>query len=92
VVLSANTEGSADELATRLGERASAASVADAISQADAIVFAVWLDAIEELIRTYSGPARWKVVIDPSNPITADGEGGIRADAPRRRLGGVRSI
>ena len=52
VVLSANTEGSAGELATRLGEPASAASVADAISQADAIVFAVWLDSIEELIRT----------------------------------------
>jgi predicted dinucleotide-binding enzyme len=47
-------------------------------------VFAGWLDAIEELIRRYSDRLGGKVVIDPSNPITADGKGGFVRTLPDR--------
>jgi 3-hydroxyisobutyrate dehydrogenase-like beta-hydroxyacid dehydrogenase len=75
VVLAAHTEAKADALAERLGERASAASVPDAIAQSEAIVFAVWLDPMKELIQTHAGLLDGKVVIDPSNPMTSESVG-----------------
>ncbi len=82
VVLAAKSESAADELAERLGERARPAPVVDAISEADAIVLAVPFDAIKELIGTYSSQLAGKVVIDPSNPITADDKGGFVRTLP----------
>ena len=50
VVLAAKDESSAQALADELGPLARAASVEDAIADADAVVFAVWLDTMKELI------------------------------------------
>ncbi len=49
VVLAANDEANAAALAQELGDLARAASVEEAIAEADAAVFAVWLDTIKEL-------------------------------------------
>jgi 8-hydroxy-5-deazaflavin:NADPH oxidoreductase len=69
VVLAANEEEHAAKLATELGGRARSASVEDAIAEADAVVLAVWLDTIKELIPAHADALTGKVVIDPSNPI-----------------------
>jgi 8-hydroxy-5-deazaflavin:NADPH oxidoreductase len=82
IVLAASSEAKAGELAGRLGERASAASVPDAIRQADAVLFAVWLDPMKQLIEQHSGLLAGKVVIDPANPIIADGKGGFVRTLP----------
>jgi predicted dinucleotide-binding enzyme len=69
VVLAAESEASAEALARKRGQRASAATVAGAIEQAEAVVFAVWFDAIKELVEEYASALDGKVVVDPSNPV-----------------------
>ena len=70
VVLAADNEANAQQLAKDLGRAASAASVADAIDRADAVIFAVWLDVIKQLVAEHGARLVGKVVVDPSNPIT----------------------
>jgi hypothetical protein len=75
VVLAAKEESNAEALAGELGPRARAASVEDAITDADAVVLAVWLDTIRELIPQHAALFEGKVVVDPSNPIGFDESG-----------------
>lgn len=51
------------------GNSIRATSVADAITQADTIIFAVWFDVIEQMLDTYQRQLVGKTVVDPSNPI-----------------------
>jgi len=75
VVLAATDQSHAEALAGELGPLARAASVPDAIAGADAVVFAVWLDTMKELIPQHARLLGGKVVIDPSNPIGFDQSG-----------------
>jgi predicted dinucleotide-binding enzyme len=75
VVLAATDQSHAEALADELGPLARAASVEDAIADGDAVVFAVWLDTIKELIPQQARRLEGKVVIDPSNPIGFDESG-----------------
>ena len=58
VVLAAKQEPNAEALAGELGPLARAASVDDAIADADAVVLALWLDTLRELIPQAPAPAR----------------------------------
>ena len=69
VVLAAADEAHSTALADELGSNATAASVEDAISAADVVVLATWLEQTRELMPTRTGLFENKVVIDPSNPI-----------------------
>jgi len=69
VVLAAKEDEHAAKLASELGDHASSASVGDAIAEADAVVLAIWLHQIKELVPSYADALTGKVVIDPSNPI-----------------------
>jgi 8-hydroxy-5-deazaflavin:NADPH oxidoreductase len=82
VVLAASTPSRAEQLARQLGTSAYAADVADAIDGADAVIFAVWLDVLEGLVRQNATRLSGKVVIDPSNPIAPDGKGGFKRTLP----------
>jgi 8-hydroxy-5-deazaflavin:NADPH oxidoreductase len=53
VVLAAKDEANAAALAQELGELARAASVEEAIAEADAVVFALWLDTTNVRERPY---------------------------------------
>src|SRR5437868_3255244 len=77
VVLAAKDEANAAALAQELGELARAASVEEALAAADAVVFAVWLDTIKELISKHTDLLAGKVVVDPSNPIGFDENGNM---------------
>src|SRR5947208_6538637 len=77
VVLAAREESNATVLANELGELASAASVEEAITEADVVVFAVWLDTLKDLIARNTDLLRGKVVVDPSNPVAQDVNGGV---------------
>ena len=70
VVLAAREESNATALANELGELASATSVEKAITDADVVVFAVWLDTLKDLITQHADLLKGKVVVDPSNPRT----------------------
>ena len=75
VVLTAKDESRAQALAEELGPLARAASVEDAITGADVVLLAVWLDTIRELIPQHARLLEGKVVVDPSNPIGFDDSG-----------------
>jgi predicted dinucleotide-binding enzyme len=69
VVLAAADEAHAKALADELGPNASAASVDDAIAEADVVVLATWLDQTREYLPAESRLLENKIVVDPSNPI-----------------------
>jgi len=75
VVLAATDQSHVEALAGQLGPLARAASVEDAIADGDAVVFAVWLDTMKELIPQHARLLEGKVVVDPSNPIGFDESG-----------------
>ena len=68
--------------ANELGPLARAASVEDAIADADVVVFALWLDTIKELIAKDARLLDDKVVVDPSNPLGFDASGQIVRTLP----------
>jgi 8-hydroxy-5-deazaflavin:NADPH oxidoreductase len=65
-------------IAARLGEHAEAVTVDEAVQRADVIVPAVWLDSFKQLITQYGQQLAGKVIIDPTNAIGPDGQGGYR--------------
>jgi 8-hydroxy-5-deazaflavin:NADPH oxidoreductase len=75
VVLAARDQSDAEAVAQKLGSGATAASVEDAIAGADAVVFALWLDAMQDVLSRNSQGVEGKVVIDPSNPLGFDENG-----------------
>ena len=68
----------AGKLASGLGGHAEVVSIDEAIERADVLVFAVWPDAFKQLIARYGERLAGKVIVDPSNPVGPDGEGGYR--------------
>ena len=66
------------KLASTLGGHAKVVTVDEAIERADVLVFAVWLDAFKQLIAQYGERLAGKVIVDPSNPVGPDGNGGYR--------------
>jgi predicted dinucleotide-binding enzyme len=88
VVLAARDPGDAAGVAGDLGELAGAASVADAIAQADVVVLAVWLDVIRELVPRYADALEGKVVVDPSNPVGIDDAGDLYRTLPEDESAG----
>src|SRR5881398_2151953 len=88
VVLAAKDEANAAALAQELGELARSASVEEAITEADAVAFAVWLDTIRELVSKNADLLEGKVVVDPSNPIGFDENGEMTRTLPNDQSAG----
>src|SRR3989441_9772591 len=82
VVLAARAESNATALASELGGLASATSVEKAITDADVVVFAVWFDTLKNLLSQHADLLRGKVVVDPSNPVAQDVNGGFIRTLP----------
>ena len=78
----------AKDFAGDSGGRARATSVAGAIEDADIIVFAVYFNAIKDLIAEFRGKLAGKIVVDPSNPIAPDGSGGFKKIIPQDQSAG----
>jgi hypothetical protein len=88
VVLASRDIERTQEIADELGALARAASVEDAIWGADAVILAVWLDTMRDLIPQYANLLKDKVVIDPSNPIGFDANGQIIRTLPADQSSG----
>lgn len=88
VVLAGRGAARAEQIADELGPLARAASVEDAITESDTVVFAVWLDTMRQLIPQVRPLLADKVVIDPSNPIAFDAEGQIVRSLPEEESAG----
>ena len=77
-LLAARSQETARKLAADLDGHAEAVSIDDAVDRADVLVFAVWLDAFQQLIAEFGDRLAGKVIVDPSNPVAPDGSGGFR--------------
>jgi predicted dinucleotide-binding enzyme len=88
VVLAAAGEAHARALADELGPLARAASVEDAIADANAVVLATWLDQTRELVPAQSRLLENKIVVDPSNPIGFDENGQMIRTLPEGESSG----
>jgi predicted dinucleotide-binding enzyme len=56
---------------------ATAATLEEALTTADVIVFAVWFDVIKSLFVEHRAALSGKILVDPSNPVAPDGKGGF---------------
>ncbi|MGH7922822.1 MAG: NADPH-dependent F420 reductase [Candidatus Dormibacteraceae bacterium] len=86
VVLASRDLKHAEAIAGDLG--AHAATVGDAITGADVVIFAVWFDVAKDLLARYAGALSGKIIVDPSNPVTPDGNGGFTKIIPQDRSAG----
>jgi predicted dinucleotide-binding enzyme len=88
VIVADKTPAKAEKLADELGAKAEAMPVADAISRADVVILAIYFDAIKQLIADNRAALVGKIVVDPSNPIAPDGNGGFRKTIPVEQSSG----
>ncbi len=78
VIVASSKLEDATALAKQLGSLANAADVPAAIKEADIVVLAVWFSTIQELFKKYATELQGKIIVDPSNPIAPDGNGGFK--------------
>ena len=88
VLLAAKNRSRAEALADELGPPARSATVEDAMAGADAVVLALWLDTIKELLPEHARVLEDKVVIDPSNPVAFDENGQATRTLPAGQSAG----
>ena len=77
-LLAGRDQEAAGKIASGLDGHAEAVSVDEAVERADVLVIAVWLDDFKQLIAQYGERLADKVIVDPSNPVGPDGDGGYR--------------
>ena len=77
-LLACRDAGAARKITADLGGYAEAVSVDEAVERAGVLVVAVWLDDFEQFIAQYGGRLAGKVIVDPTNPVGPDGQGGYR--------------
>ena len=68
----------ARKIASGLDGHAEVVSVDEAVERAGVLVVAVWLNDFKQFIAQYGQQLAGKVIVDPSNPVGPDGEGGYR--------------
>jgi len=78
VIVADRTIEKASALSQKLGSLVQPMDIASAIKEADVFVFAVWFNAIKELLNTYATELEGKIIVDPSNPIAPDEKGGFK--------------
>ena len=77
-LLAGRDQEAARKVAADLDGHADVVSVDEAVERADVLVLAVWFDAFKQLIAQYGGRLAGKVIIDPTNPVGPDGNGGFQ--------------
>jgi predicted dinucleotide-binding enzyme len=78
VIVATRNLDEAKAFAQESGSLATALEVSTAIREADIIIMAVWFSAIKDLLSKFSAELQGKIIIDPSNPIAPDGNGGFK--------------
>ncbi|MES2794574.1 MAG: NAD(P)-binding domain-containing protein [Bacteroidota bacterium] len=78
VIIAGHKLEEAAAYAQELGSLATASETGEAIKNADIIVLSVWFNTIQELFEQYGTEMKGKIIIDPSNPIAPDENGGFK--------------
>jgi 8-hydroxy-5-deazaflavin:NADPH oxidoreductase len=88
IIVADRTLAKAEKLASKLGGNAKPMPIADAISNGDVVILAIYFDAIKELVTTHRSALAGKIVVDPSNPLAPDGKGGFKKTIPADQSSG----
>ncbi|WP_316742186.1 NADPH-dependent F420 reductase [Pedobacter antarcticus] len=78
IIIASRKLEDAQALALQLGKLASAVETVEAIKAADIIILSIWFNTIQEFFKTYAKELQGKTIIDPSNPIAPDENGGFK--------------
>ncbi|GAB3221053.1 NAD(P)-binding domain-containing protein [Algoriphagus aestuariicola] len=78
VILASKKLEDAEALAEELGSLATASETSEAIKNADILIFSVWFNTLQELIGQYGEALSGKIIIDTTNPIAPDENGGFK--------------
>ncbi len=78
VIVASQKLEDAKAFAQQAGSMVKAAEVTAAIIEADIVVMAVWFSTVQELLKQYATELQGKIIVDPSNPIAPDGNGGFK--------------
>ena len=78
VILASRDNEKTKSLAEQLGSLATTKEIADAIKEAEVIIPAIYFNTLKELFQTFSKELDGKIIIDVSNPIAPDGNGGFK--------------
>jgi predicted dinucleotide-binding enzyme len=78
VIVASRKIQDARSFAQQAGKLATALEVTDAIKEADIVVLAVAFGTIKELLSSRGSEFKGKIIVDPSNPIAPDGNGGFK--------------
>lgn len=78
IMLASRDMEKSQALAKELGSQAEAKEIVDAITEADVIIPAIYFNSLKEFFKTYSAELEGKVILDVSNPIAPDGNGGFK--------------
>ncbi len=78
VIIADRTFEKAKSLAQNLGNLANPLEIPNAIKQADIVILAIYFNPIQEFLKQYASELEGKVVVDPSNPIAPDENGGFK--------------
>jgi 8-hydroxy-5-deazaflavin:NADPH oxidoreductase len=77
-LLAGRDQDAARKLASGLGGHAEAVSVDQAVDRAGVLVPALWLDDFKQFIAQYGERLAGRVIVDPTNPVGPDSDGGYR--------------
>jgi len=75
-LLADRDQDAARKIASGLDGHAEVVSIDEAVGRADVLVVCLWMDAFEQFITQYGARLAGKVIVDPSNPVGPDGQGG----------------
>jgi predicted dinucleotide-binding enzyme len=75
-LLADRDQDAARKIASDLDGHAEVVSIDEAVGRADVLVVCLWMDAFEQFIAQYGARLAGKVIVDPSNPVGPDGQGG----------------
>jgi predicted dinucleotide-binding enzyme len=77
IILAARDFSKAKQLADELGTLAQPLDIARAVREADIIIPAIWFASVGEFLHEYAVELAGKCIVDVSNPIAPDGNGGF---------------
>lgn len=78
VIVADRNPAKAAELAVKWGQSAQPRDIASAVKESDIVVLSIPFEAITPFMKHYAADLEGKIIIDPSNPIAPDGNGGFR--------------
>lgn len=78
VILASRDIEKTKALANQLGNRATTKEIGDAIKESEVIIPAIYFNVLKEFFQTYSKELDGKIIVDVTNPIAPDGNGGFK--------------